>query len=111
MQHCFHAYRHHRHVHSKPGFDERVVLTMSHLIRPWGPTSHDTSARCNAVVPDLSATAYLLTTRWRISCSNTSASGPSGATEPERIATRTYCSSSSVMSGSDRRTRFIWWDS
>src|SRR5665647_3365699 len=59
--------------------------------------------------PDVDASANACETpaRSAISASNASTSGPSGATQPERIASRMYCSSTSVTSALDRWMRDI----
>src|SRR5664280_1539321 len=65
------------------------------------------SARCRAAVPEESANAPATPTRSAISASNASTCGPRGVTQPERNASRTYCSSMLLTSAFDRKIRDI----
>src|SRR4051794_7313916 len=65
------------------------------------------SARCNAAVPELTATACGTPHLAATSASNASTAGPAGATQPERSASTRYCSSRSPTSGEDSRIRSV----
>src|SRR5699024_11050608 len=66
-----------------------------------GLTPKVKSPRCNAAVPEDSATACLRPQYSASSASKASTSGPSGAIQPDRMARTRACSSSSVTSGED----------
>ena len=66
-----------------------------------GRTPMESRARCRAPVPDDSATAWPRSVYAARSASKPSTSGPSGATQPERIARTRASSSAWPTSGED----------